>query len=51
MATWWETKEKAIDAMAKIKSDIVHSLKITPEMRQAIGAAKFHPFADLPGPK
>jgi len=30
---------------------IVHSLKITPEMRQSIGAAKFHPFADLPGPK
>lgn len=27
-----------------------HSLKITPEMRQSIGAAKFHPFADLPGP-
>jgi hypothetical protein len=28
----------------------VHSLKITPEMRKSIGAAKFHPFADLPGP-
>jgi hypothetical protein len=30
--------------------ETVHSLKITPEMRQAIGAVKFHPFADLPGP-
>ena len=29
----------------------VHSLKITPEMRKAIGGSKFHPFADLPGPK
>jgi hypothetical protein len=28
----------------------IHSLKITPEMRQAIGATKFNPFADLPGP-
>ena len=28
----------------------IHSLKITPEMRQAIGATKFHPFADLPDP-
>jgi len=27
-----------------------HSLKITPEMRKSIGATKFHPFADLPGP-
>jgi hypothetical protein len=26
----------------------VHSIKITPEMRKAIGATKFHPFADLP---
>ena len=28
----------------------VHSMKITPEMRKSIGATKFHPFADLPGP-
>jgi hypothetical protein len=28
----------------------VHSLKITPEMKESIGASKFHPFADLPGP-
>jgi hypothetical protein len=38
------------DRLPKV-STVVHSLKITPEMRQAIGAAKFHPFADLPGPK
>lgn len=33
------------------KSYTVHSLKITPEMKESIGASKFHPFADLPGPK
>ena len=37
--------------MRGAKYAIVHSLKITPEMRKSIGAAKFHPFADLPGPK
>jgi hypothetical protein len=29
----------------------VHSLKITPEMKESIGKSRFHPFADLPGPK
>jgi hypothetical protein len=28
--------------------EIVHSFKIAPEMKLKIGAARFHPFADLP---
>jgi len=38
------------DRLPKVPTQF-HSLKITPEMRQSIGATKFHPFADLPGPK
>jgi hypothetical protein len=35
------------DRLPKVPTTF-HSLKITPEMRKAIGATKFHPFADLP---
>jgi hypothetical protein len=36
------------DSLGITKPITVHSIKITPEMRKAIGATKFHPFADLP---
>jgi hypothetical protein len=32
------------------KESMVHSIKITPEMKESIGKSRFHPFADLPGP-
>ncbi len=43
---------KKVERIPKGKQiEMTHSIKITPEMKESIGASKFHPFADLPGPR